>query len=179
MTQIKEPICRVCQQPTEYCLCEQTPQPSLRGIEGALIPLRISIASIPHSSQRYDTCGDYYYGQDHIQEDTLFINVSQLASRREMILVAIHELIEWALCEAAGIGNEEIDEFDKNFNHTSPRPGGRSRTMITDMEPGDSQDAPYYKQHQFATGIERILAAEMEIDWLEYERHIEDLSNEA
>ena len=108
-------------------------------------PLRIDIQSIPHSSQRYDTCGDYYYGANAMGEETLFVNISELPSRREMLLVAIHELIEWALCEAEGISNEEIDKFDKNDEFWA----------LIAAEPGDCIQAPYYKQHQIATGIEQ------------------------
>ena len=132
-------------------------------------PLRITINSIPHDRQRYDTCGDYYEA-GYISAETgemkgLEVRVSQLADRREMLLVAIHELCEWALCQAAGISNEAIDQFDLSQEH------------YFEGEPGDQPTAPYYKQHQIATGIERILAAEMGVDWLEYERHIEELSN--
>src|SRR5271165_7327512 len=69
-------------------------QPSPRGTEA---PLAIAIRFIPHRLQRYDTCGDYYQ-----MEDTLCVQVSELNDRREMLLVAIHELCEWALCQAKG-----------------------------------------------------------------------------
>lgn len=124
-----------------------------------LRPLKITIKAIPHAEQRYDTCGDYWE-----DEEKLHIAVSQLADRREVLLVAIHELIEWTLCDAAGISNEAIDKFDMSREDDAWA-----------REPGDCIDAPYYKQHQFASGIERILAAELGVDWLTYERHIEEL----
>lgn len=134
--------------------------------------LAIWISSIPHNAQRYDTCGDYQY-----VNNVLSLTISELPSRREMYLVAIHELIEAALCEAEGITHEEIDKFDMG------PPGGtwQGVTMETakvslGYEPGDDIRAPYYHQHQIATGIERILAAEMGVDWLVYERHIQELS---
>lgn len=119
--------------------------------------LLVSIISVPHKEQRYNTCGDYY-------GDPPMIVVSYLPSRREMLLVAIHELIELALCEAEGVEIEEIDRFDM-----------QEGMDIEGIEPGDHPDAPYYKQHQIASGIERILAAEMGVDWLTYERHIAEL----
>src|SRR5271166_5621843 len=128
----------------------------------------ILIYFIPHAEQRYDTCGDYMFvscGYEDPKWANLVIGVSKLKDRREMLLVAIHELIEWALCDTKGITNEEIDEFDLNY---APTPRA--------VEPGDCLEAPYYKEHQIATGIERILAAEMGVDWLAYERHIEELS---
>lgn len=123
--------------------------------------LRISIESIPHKQQRYNTCGDYFEASEG---EGVVINVSELPSRREMILVAIHELIEWALCEAEGISIQEIDNFDLHYcGEGLPE------------EPGDCDESPYYKQHQIASGIERLLAAEMGVDWLTYERHVAEL----
>lgn len=135
------------------------------------IPPRIVIDVVPHASQRYDTCGDYQLKNGYFVNTectVLHITVSDTKDRREMLLVAIHELIEWALCQAKGISNEEIDDFDLNYPRNNP-----IKHQV--VEPGDCYEAPYYKQHQTATGIERILAAEMGVDWLEYERHIEEL----
>lgn len=125
---------------------------------------RIVIREVPHHMQRYDTCGDYFMDQDD-EGDHLTITVSRLEDRNEMLLVAIHELIEWALCEAKGISLEAIDDFDMHLEGAQ-----------LDIESGDSPSAPYYHQHQIATGVERILAAEMGVDWLEYEQHIKELS---
>lgn len=134
----------------------------------------VILRETPHDQQRYDTCGDWYTSSGA----GLVIKVSHLKDRREMFLIAIHELIEAFLCECAGITEISVDEFDKNFDHTCSFSDGRksSRMMITNMEPGDSIDAPYYKQHQIASAIERILAAEVGVSWLEYSKHIEELS---
>lgn len=122
------------------------------------------IRGIPHVDQRYDTCGDWYY-QEILGGTALCINVSRLPDRREMFLVAIHELIEAFLCECAGVTEASVDQFDM----------GGQKVAHCD-EPGDDLRAPYYRQHQIATGIERILAAEVGVSWLEYEKHIEELS---
>lgn len=123
---------------------------------------RVVILPIPHSSQRYETVGDY---KEEIDDDGehLQIMVSKLFDSREMWLVAIHELVEMALCRVSGIKLEEIDNFDIHYGDDLPG------------EPGDHHEAPYYRQHQIATGIERILAAEMGVDWTEYEKHLNDL----
>jgi hypothetical protein len=137
----------------------------------------VIINSVPHKDQRYDTCGDWYYAPAYwesmsepngLPSDCIFINVSQLKDRQEMILIAIHELIEAVLCEAKGITQTQVDEFDKMFEGTL--------LSIAGNEPGDSVEAPYYKEHQIATGIERILAAELGVDWSSYEQHIKELS---
>lgn len=116
----------------------------------------------PHDQQRYDTCGDWYTSS----WAGLVIKVSHLKDRREMFLVAIHELIEAFLCECAGVTEAEVDQFDN----------GHAQMALKGEEPGDCITAPYYRQHQIATGIERILAAEVGVSWLEYEKHIEELS---
>jgi len=131
--------------------------------------MRIVIRSVPHWKQRYDTAGDYYetgyWSVEGGSEEGLDVVVSELADRREMLLVAIHELVEWALCEARGITNKQIDDFDLSFDPKND----------DGVEPGDSPRAPYYRQHQIASGIERMLAAELNVDWLTYERHIKEL----
>jgi hypothetical protein len=137
--------------------------------------LRVHISSIPHKNQRYDTCGDWFQRQDDLGQ--LVINVSYLPSRREMFLVAIHELIEAFLCECAGITQASVDKFDKEFSDLIYNEDQKdlARPGDHEWEPGDDIRAPYYKQHQFASGIERILAAEAGVDWLTYEQHIKEL----
>lgn len=131
------------------------------------LPGRIVIDVNPHESQRYDTVGDYQVvegGFVNAREKVLWITVSRLADRRESLLIAIHELIEAALCATAGVDFAKIDDFD--FHQGWPD------------EPGDHIQAPYYRQHQIASGIERLLAAEMKVDWLEYETHCKELSHD-
>ena len=83
------------------------------------------------------------------------------------LLVALHELIEVALCEERGITCEQVDNFDKSFE-LHREPGNKD-------EPGDDPAAPYRKEHFFATNLERLLAAELGIDWAEYERKLNEL----
>jgi hypothetical protein len=138
----------------------------------------VILRETPHDQQRYDTCGDWYTSPGA----GLVIKVSHLKDRREMFLVAIHELIEAFLCECAGVQEADVDKFDKDFEsgwlETDSLVGNKLAQPIGyPKEPGDHPDAPYYKQHQIATGIERILAAEVGVSWLEYESHIEELSH--
>jgi hypothetical protein len=137
--------------------------------------LAVHIIAIEHYLQRYQTVGDWYT-TDWKPDNDIFIKVSKLADRREMWLIAIHELIEMALCEVAGITTQQVDDFDMeqgDWKGVHPK-----YTYPADTEPGDMSEAPYYRQHQIATGIERILAAEMGVLWTEYERHIELVGQE-
>jgi hypothetical protein len=119
----------------------------------------IYIYSVPHQDHRKEagkTIGDYYAqgGEDHIV-------VSQMQDKRYELLVVIHELIEKVLCDAEGITEQQVDEFDKDFKGEG--------------EPGDSPASPYYHQHQIATIIERIVALELNVGWEEYAKAIDSL----
>jgi hypothetical protein len=120
--------------------------------------VRIVIDSIAQSEQRYATCGDWITSP---HSPSLAIRVSRLEDKREMWLVAVHELVEALLCEHAGVTSDQVDAFDLKFEG--------------DGEPGDDPAAPYHSQHATATAIERILAEQLGVDWDEYGRHIEEL----
>lgn len=124
-------------------------------------PLRILIETIPHHEQRYDTCGDWVIESD----GTWHIRVSELPMKNALFpqkfnfLVAFHELVEMALCQASGVTEQEVDSFDLTYAGSY-------------AEPGDDIDAPYYRMHQMATALERTMAAQLDVDWGEYERAI-------
>ena len=125
--------------------------------------LKIEIETIPHSRQRYDTVGDWFFKPDA----TWKINVSDLADWRYELLVAVHELVEMGLCNDRGITAQRIDRFDIAYEN--------NRLPGDTTEPGDATDAPYRNEHCAATGIERILAAHLGIDWSDYEKTINEL----
>lgn len=111
----------------------------------------ITIETIPHAQQRYETVGDYFrdaYG-------TLQIRVTSLGDRRSELLVAIHELVEQVLTEAAGIPNEVIDRFDMGHPELD--------------DPGADPRAPYHRQHTIATSIEMLLCAELGMSWADHD----------
>lgn len=138
--------------------------------------MKINIETIPHEKQRYTTVGDWEWGVEWDRPpgtdmgpkelwkpvDALTIRVSKLSDWRLEFLIGVHELIEAMLCKQAGITTTQVDAFDKAF-------GDR------DEEPGDDSQAPYRKQHCIATGIERLLAAELGVDWKAYEQELFDL----
>lgn len=126
-------------------------------------PLRIIIEEIPHPLQRYCTCGDWFVGED----GTWHIRVSNTGKWQHAVLVAVHELIEMSLCRQRDISEAAVTQFDLDFE--ASRPEGN-----TD-EPGDSPDAPYQQEHQFATTVELLLAKELGVKWREYARAIESL----
>lgn len=122
---------------------------------------KITIKVIPHLQQRYDTCGDWYF--DDYGNEGWVIQVSDLGDPRYSFLVAIHELIEMALCSEKGITPDAVDRFDMDY----------SGEFYAD--PGVDPKAPYHREHMAATIIERDLARKLHVSWDKYELAINTL----
>ena len=128
------------------------------------MPLRMHIETIPHESQRYPTVGDYWLDEKGIEQ----IRVSEMMDWRYEVLVAVHEIVEMALTRQRNIAEEAITEFDIKFEQD------KERQLVTG-EAGDNVNAPYRKEHFFATSLERLFAAELGVDWFEYDRYVDAL----
>lgn len=122
--------------------------------------MNITLKSIPHDQQRYETCGDWQIAEN----GDITILVSDLGDEQMNELVALHELIEVLWCRDRGVKQEDVDAFDVAFE--------ASRKEGDESEPGDAPDAPYRDGHFFATNIERQFAHERGVDWAEYEDKI-------
>jgi len=132
--------------------------------------MKITINTIPHRSQRYDTCGDWQFAEN----GDLAISVSDTGDWRYNALVGIHEAVEAILCQDRGIREEDVTAFDVEFEN--------ERDVVDDSEPGDNENAPYRQEHFFATTIERAIALELGVDWILYEQSIlslEDTSSDS
>lgn len=125
--------------------------------------MNVNIQIIPHANHRYTTVGDWWVDE----AGDLQIRVSQLSDWRREQLIAIHEYAEFLMCKQAGITTNQVDGFDKNFES--------ERAPENEDEPGDEPTAPYVKQHCIATGIERILAAALDVQWKPYEEELGEL----
>lgn len=125
--------------------------------------LRIQIETIPHSEQRYNTVGDWYY----LPDATWMFKISSLGDWRMEVCVAIHELVECAICRFLGTSQQVVDQFDTEYE-ANRKPGDVS-------EPGDSANAPYRFAHCIATGVERVVAGVIGVSWKEYEDKINSL----
>lgn len=125
--------------------------------------MQLEIVTVPHRDQRYDTVGDWYVAPD----GTWRIQISKLDDWRHWILVAVHELVEMALCTHNNVSSGAVDRFDKAYE--SNRPEGDV------SDPGDSAQAPYKREHCVATAIERLMCAELDVDWEDYEDALSDL----
>jgi hypothetical protein len=125
--------------------------------------MNIHVEIIPHEDQRYETVGDWFYDDNN----NLQIRVSKLSDWRRECLIAVHELVEVLKCQYDGVTQKQVDDFDIAYEN--------ARKEGDFSEPGDDPSAPYVQQHCLATGIERILAAELGVNWKEYEDELEAL----
>jgi hypothetical protein len=149
---------------------------------------RAVIGSIEHKTQRYDTVGDW-----HIEPDGgVLVVVSRMSDQHYEFLVALHELIEAYLCKHAGISEEDVTWYDREFeskrrailsvlevllatadNAEATAVIQRRRSETEAAEPGDDPRAPYHKQHVFASKIERMVADQLGVDWAAYNAEVE------
>lgn len=126
--------------------------------------MNITLKSIPHDQQRYETVGDWIVDE---KTGDITILVSDMGDEDYNVLVALHELIEVKLCQKRGITQKEVDEFDKAFEE--------KREEGNEDEPGDDAAAPYRKEHFFATNVEALMAGELGVVWKDYEEKVYSL----
>jgi hypothetical protein len=122
--------------------------------------------TIEHKDQRYPTVGDYFI--DWLGRRRVVI--SEMKDDRYEQLVLIHELVEMFLVEDRKISEKSIDAFDKKFE-AERKKGKRPK----DAEPGNDKRAPYFKEHQFATKVEMMLAKELGVNWKKYNQYVNGL----
>lgn len=107
----------------------------------------ITIKNVEPIAMRYVTTGDWEW----LPGGDLKCTVADYGNEDGSFLVGLHELVEAWLCRKAGIREDEVSKFD--IDNPSL------------LEPGDSPDAPYNKQHQIAAAVEKIVCEAMSIDW--------------
>ena len=114
----------------------------------------------PHQ-MRYRTVGDYF------ETDTeIVFQIVKQNDPRKNLLIALHEYIEYTLCTDRDITEQEIMEFDLQWEKNHP-------TGLDDgIEPGDDPKAPYRNEHRIAENFERQLAEYLGIIWKEYEDNL-------
>lgn len=126
--------------------------------------MNIAIKTIPHSHQRYETPGDWFFDS----HGNLEIRVSDTKDWRTDALMAVHELVEVLICKHRGITQESVDAFD--IQYEKDRASGLHSKSD---EPGDDLKAPYRREHCIATAVERLLAAELDVSWNDYADTVE------
>lgn len=93
----------------------------------------------------------------------LQVRVEPLSDWKRETLLAVHETVEAIMCKHNGVTVQSVDEFDLEYD----------KTHSSDLNAGDDPKAPYVREHCLATAIERILCAELEVNWSEYDKELE------
>lgn len=122
--------------------------------------MNIVMKTIPHSWQRYPTVGDWIARRGKLRE----VLVSDMKNEDYAFLIMVHELVEAYLCLKRGVAPKDVDAFDMAFE--------ARRVKGNEEEPGDDPQAPYHREHQFATKIEKLVAKEMGVDWKAYDKAV-------
>lgn len=128
--------------------------------------MNITIKTIPHDEQRYETSGDWIF----TESGDLEVRISDIGDRRMEFLVGLHEIMEAMLCFQNGIAEEVVTQFDVDFE--------KNRGPNDYLEPGDSPAAPYHEAHRAATALERMAALILDVPWDLYEQRIGKLKKE-
>lgn len=127
----------------------------------------IVVKVIKHKDQRYETVGDWVFNPDN---GRLSIWVSDMGVWEYNFLVAMHEQWEAMLCVKRGIEEKDVTAFDVWYEHQR-----KIKNSECQAEPGDHKLAPYRKEHFSATTAERMLAAELNVNWEEYDTAVNAL----
>lgn len=126
---------------------------------------RVVIQMVPHDSQRYPTVGDWMF-----LDNILYLSISDMGDDKYHQLVAVHEYVEAILCRESGVTDTEVTAFDKEYENW------RLEGKVGEFdEPGNDPRAPYYKQHQAATEVEKKLAEVLGVDWNAYDMAVNTL----
>lgn len=114
---------------------------------------------IPESEMRAEVNGADWFWDEH---GDLQVRVSPMSNWRYEVLLMIHELTEAVMCMHNGVSQAAVDKFDLEYD----------KTHTFDLDAGDDPHAPYVREHCLATAIERILCAELDVNWLSYDTEL-------
>lgn len=131
--------------------------------------MRIIIETLPVHQQRYSTAGDYYI---HENGDWV-IKVSELNHELYNVMIAVHEIIEFALLRHRKFSDKDIDAFDLEWEERLIK--GK---IGPESEPGFAADCPYIREHTMAMAIEMQMCAMAGVNWEQYNEAIAALFKE-
>jgi len=125
----------------------------------------ITIKTIPHKEQDYDTVGNW-----KITPHEMLIFVSDMDNDDSEFVIGIHEAIEAWLCEKNGISQDDVDNWDMWYEEAREQGTAACGCPIyPTSEPGNDKHCPYRKEHQFTTKIEKMLVKRGGMDWTQHD----------
>jgi hypothetical protein len=132
----------------------------------------IEVRTIKHEDQRYPTWADW-----EVQEGMgVVIRVSDHSDKAKVVdgrylyLAAIHELVEFLVCQEHGVTQDDVDKFDIDYENRRMRGewDAACGCAITN-DPGSDRHAPYKAAHHVAELIEYGLAKLLGVDPKKYD----------
>jgi translation initiation factor 1 (eIF-1/SUI1) len=91
----------------------------------------------------------------------------------------LHELVEYFLVRKRGIKIKDIDKFDIEYEKARSENKKFAPCGCKIKEgPGKDIHAPYYREHQFATKVEKMFIKKLGYSWKEYNKEIDKLFGE-
>jgi hypothetical protein len=130
------------------------------------LPMKINVLSIPQARHRFTTIGDWWVDG----ADTLQIRISEEISWQYQVAVLFHELIEFFICKAMGVGTEECDAFDLLFEHEY-----YIGKWPKSVEAGFDKRCPYRRGHIWGYRFERLTIWLLGDSWKDYCRVTDEL----
>jgi hypothetical protein len=92
----------------------------------------------------------------------LTIAVSATGDWRYELLMAIHQVVEAVLCRHRGVSAKAVTAFTAAYE--------LERTPTDVSIAGMARTAPHYREHVFATVIEKLMAHQLGVTWRDYEK---------
>ena len=125
------------------------PQYSVTRLQGPLRSILVDVVADPNKI-RFGGIGDWH---DPSNGNRLVI-VAELPNADMTLALAIHEIVEQAMCMSDGVRSVDVDEWDKNYTGEG--------------EPGEADGCPYFDQHAAAIAVEKCVCETLGVDWNEY-----------
>ena len=111
-------------------------------------------------AMKYPTLDDWHYNQLEIR-----VPIIDTGDADFNFLIFLHGLVEAHLCRKRGIKGRAVEIFDAAHRDAD--------------EPGDLPDAPYHREHQQATDIEKVVCQMLNISWEAYEQTLNQVFDKA
>lgn len=123
----------------------------------------------PVTELRFATLGDWY------QDDSGFftIEVAEMSNWKYEFLILLHELTEWAICQAEGISTRACDNFDEAWEESIDK-----GLVSIEKEAGFDRSCPYRKGHIWGARMERLFCWLLGASWKDYTRSCNEALDE-
>ncbi len=123
--------------------------------------MNITIKIIPREAHRPEVDGcDWYYDE----AGDLQIRISPMSCEAYEHALILHELFEALACRHDGVTQKQVDDFDLAYDKAHPNE--------PDLGAGDDPEAPYHKQHNLATVVDRLFISSCGLKWADYDSEL-------